>query len=132
MSKKEKEEKIATKQQTEYLKCVLSKEEVAVAANDLAKLLDDSQALESGLASVKADFKAKLEKCEADTRIKQRLVRDKYEHRYVDCNVEYNYSTLKVKIARKDTGEIIEERNMTMGERQTTMDFDGEEKGDSK
>lgn len=126
MTKKKKNTtpKIATKQQTEYLKCVLTAEEVAVAANDLAKLLDDTQALEDQLASVKADFKAKIEKCEADTRVKQRLVRDKCDYRQVECDVEYNYSTLMVKITRKDTNEVIEDRKMTLGEKQMTMDFD--------
>ncbi len=127
MSKKIEKDKIATKQQTEYLKRMLSTEEVALAANDLAKLLDDSQALESQLVSVKADFKAKLEKCEADVRLKQRLVRDKYEYCYIDCDVEYNYSTLMRKITRKDTSEVVEERKMSMSEKQMSMDFDGEE-----
>lgn len=127
-NKKEKKEKIATKQQTEYLRCALTEEEVALAADNLAKLLDDSQALESQLASVKADFKAKLEKCEADIRIKQRLVRDKYEYRNVDCDVEHNYSTLMIKITRKDTNEITEERTMSFAEKQMKLDFDGENK----
>ena len=113
-------EKIATKQQTEYLKCSLTKSEIAIAADDLAKFLDDLQALESGLTSVKA----KIEKCEAEIKIKQRLVRDKCEYRNVDCDIEYNYSLLTVKSIRKDTGEVTEERNMTMSEQQITMDFD--------
>jgi len=121
-----KTKKIATKEQTEYLKCALTAKEVAVAANDLAKLLDDSQALDDQLVSVKADFKAKLEKCEAGIRVSQRLVRDKYEYRNVDCEVEYNYSTLMVKITRKDTSEIVEDRKMTLGEKQMTIDFDEE------
>ena len=120
--------KVVTKQQTEYLKCELTKDEVAAAANNLAKLLDDYQALEAQLTSIKAEFKAKLEKCDADVRIKQRLVRDKYEHRYVECDVEYNYSTGTVKITRKDTGEIVEERAMTLGEKQMTIDFDSKKK----
>jgi len=124
---KTKKDKVATKQQSEYLKCNLTEEEVAIAANDLAKLLDDQQALEAGLASVKAEFKAKLEKCQADLRVKQRLVRDKYEHRYVDCDVEYNYTALTMKITRKDTDTVVEERKMSFAEKQMTMDFDGEQ-----
>ncbi len=123
---KDKKEKIATKEQTEYLKCALTAKEVAVAANDLAKLLDDIHALEDQLVSIKADFKAKLEKCEADIRVSQRLVRDKYEYRNVECDVEYNYLTLMVKITRKDTAEIVEERKMSLAEKQMTMDFDNE------
>ena len=117
---------IATKQQMEYLKCALTVDEVAVAANDLAKLLDDYQALESALASVKADFKAKLEKCDADVRIKARLVRDKYEYRNQECDVEYNHTTLTIKVTRKDTKEVIEERKMTSEEKQMTLEFDKE------
>ncbi len=128
MAKTEKKNKITTKQQSEYLKCILTTEEVATAANDLAKLLDDQQALEAGLASVKADFKAKLEKCEADMRVKQRLVRDKYEYRQVDCDVEYNHSMTTVKVTRKDTGETVEDRKMDYSEKQMMLDFDKKEK----
>ena len=120
-------EKISTKQQTEFLRCNLTEREIAVAADDLAKFLDDGSALETQLISVKADFKAKLERCEADIKIKQRLVRDKCEYRDIECDVEYNYSTLTVKITRKDTKEIVEDRKMTLGEKQMTMDFDKDE-----
>ncbi len=127
MAKKEKD-KIATKQQSEYLKCMLTTEEVAMAANDLAKLLDDEKALETQLISIKADFKAKLEKCQADINVKQRLVRDKYEYCPVECDVEYNYTTLTVKLTRKDLNIMVEERKMTLGEKQMTMDFDKDSK----
>jgi hypothetical protein len=125
MEKTEKD-KIATKQRTEFLKCELTTEEVASAANDLAKLLDDKQAIEAGLASVKADFKAKLEKCDADIKVKQRLVRDKSEYRNIECDVEYNYSTTTVKIIRKDTKETVEERSMDYSEKQMELPFDDE------
>ena len=119
-----KKPKIATKQMSEFLRCELTREEVASAANDLATLLDDRQALEEALASVKAEFKAKIEKCEANIKIKQRLVRDKYEHRSTECDIAYNYTDGTVKITRKDTGKVTEEREMTLGEKQMTMEFD--------
>lgn len=128
MSKKEDQDKTATKQQTEYLKCDLTREEVEAAASDLAKELDDLQALENQLTALKAEFKAKIEKCEATIRVKQRLVRDKYEHRNVECDVVYNYTKCTVIIIRKDIDKIVEERKMTLGEKQMKMDFDGEEK----
>ena len=124
MTKKNEKAKIATKERLEFLKCSLTKEEVAIAANDLAKLLDDNEALEDQLKSIKTDFKAKIEKSLADINIKKRLVRDKHEYRNVNCVIVHNYTTLRITTTRKDTGVVTEDRDMTMSERQMTMDFD--------
>ena len=121
------EEKTATRQRTEYLKCILTEEEVAAAAQSLARELDDLTALEANLTKVKAEFKAKMEAANAAVTIQQRLVRDKSEYRSVECDVAYNYTTGTMKVTRKDIDEVVEERKMTYDEKQMKMEFDGEE-----
>ena len=115
--------KVITKQVREFLKCELSINEVATAANDLARLLDDKTAIEEELQSIKASFKAKLEKCDADIRMKQRFVRDKFEYRQVECDIRYDQGKSNVITVRKDTGEVTETRDMTQEEKQMKMEF---------
>lgn len=119
---KESEKKV-TKTEQQFLKCVLTEEEVAQAAGELAREVENLKELEEALGSIKAEFKGKTEKAEANISIKARLVRDKHEYRNVECDVTYDYSACDVTVTRKDTGEIIETRKMTYNERQTTMEF---------
>lgn len=117
-------DKVSTKQRQEYLRCLLTTDEVALAANELAKQLDDLAIITAELTTVKAEFKAKAEKCKAEITIQQRLVRDKREHRNVDCDVIYNFTQLTVTVTRKDTGEVVENRKMSSSEKQMKLNFD--------
>lgn len=121
-----KQAKTVTKLQQEYLKCVLTEEEVAQAANELAREVASLKELDEALISIKSEFKGKMEKSEANISVKARLVRDKHEYRNVECDVIYNYTDCTVTITRKDTGEAVETRKMTFAEKQTTMNFDSE------
>jgi hypothetical protein len=93
----------------------------------LARTLDEFEMLEDEQQKIKSDFKAQIEAKEAATRVQKNLVRDKYAHRQVRCTMTMNYSTLKVIVARDDTGEIITERAMNEDEKQLKIDFDSEE-----
>ena len=121
---KKMESKIITKQQQEYLKCILTEEEVAQAANELAREVSTLKELDEALNSIKAEFKGKIEKSEANIGIKARLVRDKHEYRNVECDVFHNFTDCTITIIRKDTGETVETRKMTFAEKQITLEFD--------
>lgn len=121
------EPKIITKQQTEYLKYILTEEEVAQAANELAREVASLRELDEALDSIKAEFKGKIEKSEANISVKARLVRDKHEYRNVECDAIHNFTDCTVTIVRKDTSEAVETRKMTYAEKQTTMEFDKKE-----
>ena len=123
--KKTKSEAISTKKDTRYLKYTLTEGEVSDAAQDLAQHLGDMESLENELKAIKADMKAKIEKCTAEIKIAQRLVRDKYEMRLLPVTVEYNYTQCVVVITRDDTGEVVRNRKMTGEEKQQTIDFEG-------
>jgi hypothetical protein len=123
--KKTKSDAISTKKDTRYLKYTLTEQEVSDSAQDLAQHLGDMESLENELKAIKADMKAKIEKCTAEIKIAQRLVRDKYEMRLLPVTVESNYTQCTVVIIRDDTGEVVRDRKMTGEEKQQTMDFEG-------
>jgi len=118
---------IKTTHETRTLKCKLTDEEIREASDCLARTLDELEMLEDEQQKIKSDFKAQIEAKEAATRVQKNLVRDKYAHRQVRCTMTMNYSTLKVIVARDDTGEIITERAMNEDEKQLKIDFDSEE-----
>jgi len=121
------EPKVVTKQQQEYLKCILTDEEVAQAANELAREISTVSELDKAFDSIKAEFKGKIEKSEANISVKARLVRDKHEYRNIECDAIHNFTDCTVTIVRKDTGEQVETRKMTYAEKQTTMEFDAKD-----
>ena len=124
MGKSKKENKTVTKQRTEFLKCELTREEVEEAANKLATEIDSLTSLEEELKSVKADFKAQVEKSNAQVLMLTGLVRNKWQYRHIECDVLYDYTEQTVIVTRKDTGEVTEERAMSLGEKQMSFDFD--------
>jgi len=128
MATKTVKESVISKSDRKLLKCLLTVEEHMKYARELAEELGRKQAAEEELAAVKAEYKGKIEASEAKIRGNQRLVKDGYEHRWVDCAVESNMRTCKVMVTRKDTGEIIEDRPMTPDEKQLQIDFKDEDK----
>ena len=124
MSKKQVEHSIVTKKDRHYLMCKLTPEEISQASDDLARHLDEHEAVENELAALKSQFKGKLELAQANINTKKRLVRDKREMRYVDVEVVSDYTECTIRITRLDTGEIVEDRKMTGDEKQLKIEFD--------
>lgn len=116
---------VTVMREVRLLKCTLTADEVAEQAQVLAREIAALNETEKQLDAIKSEFKAKTGKSEAIIQSASRLVRDKSEHRSVECEASYDYDDLTVKITRIDTGEIVEDRPMTYGERQMSMDFDG-------
>lgn len=115
---------IKTTHETRMLKCRLTAEEITEASDALARNLDELEMLEDAQQEMKSNFKAQIEAKEAATRVQKNLVRDKYTLRLVRCTLTMNYTTLKVIVARDDTGEVVSERAMNEDEKQLKIDFD--------
>jgi len=128
MAKKNDLPSIKTTHETRLLKCELTVEEVRVAAQELARNLDELEALDDKRKEVVADFKAQIEAKEAAAKVQRNLVRNKYDYRNTACTMELNYTEGKVIVTRDDTHEIVTERKMMAEERQSNMGFDGNEK----
>ena len=100
-----------------HLKCKLSVEEVAEASENTARLVQEKAVQEADKKSAMAGFKARIDAAEAGIVSESNKVRDKYEYRDVECTVTRDYEKKTIKKVRSDTEETIEDRKMTLGEK---------------
>ena len=126
MVRKQAANSIVTKKDRKYLMCKLTPEEISQASDDLARHLDEQEAIKNEMDALKSQFKGKLELAQANINTKKRLVRDKREMRYVDVEVVSDYTECTIRVTRLDTGETIEDRKMTGDETQLKIEFDEE------
>jgi len=105
----------------QFLQCKLTEDELAQAAQDLARLIDDQKAVDDEFDTIKSQFKAKLQKIDGDIGFKARLVRDKREIRSVDVEKTLDYTDCTIQVIRLDTGATIEVRKMTGDEKQLKL-----------
>lgn len=121
MAKKNEDTTTQIVKDRQFLSCQLTAEELAAAAQDLARLIDDQHAIDDEFATVKSQFKAKLEQVEANIGVKARLVRDKREIRSVDIEKTLDYTNCTVVVVRLDTGQVIESCKLTGDEKQLKL-----------
>jgi predicted kinase len=121
---KTEELKTKTTKETQFLKVTLTQDELLEAADELATALDNLNKLTDEKEAVGKGFKAREAALEAEITKQQLLVRNKYEHRNVDCENVLDYDTLETYTTRLDTGEEIMRRKMTEDEKQTDLPFD--------
>jgi predicted kinase len=126
MAKKKDEEKTKTTHETHTLKCQLTQEELLQHGDELAAALDRLRQVQEESTSVKQEFKARETALEAEIAREQILVRNKYQHRLVDCNLIINYTTQQATLIRLDTEETIKERPLSEEEKQMDLGFDGD------
>ena len=93
------------------------KEKREIAAQ-MAEASAKSQDLEIEKKEVAATIKARIETNTKELHELGKQYRDGYEWRSLECRREYDYEGGMVRVYRKDTGEIVEERGMTTSERQ--------------
>lgn len=115
-----KNEKI--KKHTEILKHDLRDEELIDIGRKQSALLRDKAELERQLASVRSDFKAKLERIDSDVAVCTRHISDGFDMRPVECETRYHTPREGWKqTIRLDTYDIIAERQMSDEECQTRL-----------
>ena len=127
MAKKKDEPSVKTTHETRYLKCLLTEDEIRIAGDTLARNLDELEVLDDKLKEIKADFKAQIEAKEAAAKVQRNLVRNKYDYRNVPCTLVLNYTGGTAICTRDDTEAIVDDRPMTMAEKQMDLGFDGDE-----
>ncbi len=123
---KETERRTKTTKEKRSLRCQLTQEELLAAGEKLAELLDNLRRAESERESVVKQYKAKEAELAAQIESQQLLVRNKSEIRTVDCVNVLDYTDVKCIVTRLDTDEIIVDRKLTEDEKQSTLEFDGE------
>lgn len=107
-----------------HLKYTFNQDERNELASDLANAYYDRTELESQLASIKADFKGKIGSIEAQIEKQTRRIRDGYEMREIECEVQFHTPEEgKKRVVRIDTGEVVGIELMLPHERQEVLPF---------
>lgn len=102
---------------TQLLKCFFTEEEKVAMAGEMAKATVEKDSLQQALKEITAQYKAKVEERETIIKKAAQLIRDGYEYRDVECDVDFNIPERGMKtITRHDTNETFVEQ-MTMEEK---------------
>lgn len=102
-------------------KVLFTREQVAQHASDLARCLPEIERIESELASVKSQFKSKIEEQQARAKKLSAYVRDGFWFTDVRVRIIKNYRTGTYTKMRLDTGEVLETRALYPEERQRAL-----------
>lgn len=94
----------------------LTPDEISEAATELVKAQDEIAALKEELAEVKKEHKEQVSVIEVRERKFAGMVRDKVEMREVECEVILDYQAERYTVTRLDTGEVVEDREMSQDE----------------
>lgn len=104
---------------TMNLLCELSEDEIRDRAFRAGQIDQDIQIAEDAFDEVKKEHKAEVGTLESARRTLLREIREKQTRRDVTCDVVKVYSPdFQVITTRRDTGEVVHQRAMTMDERQ--------------
>ena len=116
-SNKPQEDRVKTEEITENLKCMLSTEELRQASELAARFVQQTVQLEADKKTMMASFKAKIDAANAGLIDQSNQVRDKYTYRDVPCFKIMNFTTTTITVTRLDTNTEIENRKMTLPEK---------------
>lgn len=103
------------------LRCKLSDEELIQRGEELAEAQAEVNALTEALASVRAEYKAKIEHQEAKINVLSGTIRAKSEIRTTECERVFDYQEGTVSERRLDTGETLRWRELEGEERQQKL-----------
>lgn len=119
---------INEKTYTEWLPYTFSEQEKRDIASKLAQANQALSELNDRKAQVAADFKAQITATESVIAKESRRYTNGYEFRDVDCDVLFDKPSHGLKtIVRKDTGEVVKEREMTSEDMQQKLDLSGDQ-----
>ncbi len=112
-----KEKKPTVRDKTfQMLKCNLTNDELLQCGQQLADAQQTIDDVAAELDDFKAQCKSKTATAEALAARLGKLIRQRYEHRRVECEIVKDYHNEAITIVRGDTGEIVERRDMTHDE----------------
>ena len=103
----------------------LATNDVVAAVKALSQSMKEQQALEQQMKDVTAHYREKLRAKKTEGEVLISRVRDEVEYRQVECEQRLDWSRGKVTVVRVDTGEVLEENDMTADERQVEMELMG-------
>ena len=106
---------------TRSLQCVLSSDELLVRGRELAVAQHERRECEARRKAAMATFKDEAEEIDGKIRTLTDVVRSGLEWRDVDVETKIERSLGVARVIRLDTGEVVETRPLSAGERQLEM-----------
>lgn len=100
----------------------IEKEKLDIYRQDLITVLDALDAVEKEKKEAISDFKHRMDTLDNQCEDVRRKIKTGQEMKTIECEFVKDFESNNVKIKRKDTGKIIEDRAMTPQERQKTID----------
>ena len=116
--------KITRKPVVRELKIPLRDDELLVKADQLAHVLADVARLEGDKKSYISQNKASMDAASSEASSLGKQIAEKAEWRKIECVEERDFCEKKRRVINPITGEIIEERTMTVEELQMEFGFD--------
>ena len=110
--------KITTDKEKRWLKCEFTDAERRAIADDLARAVSDKGTAEKEKKAVDSQFKSRIDACDSTINLKATQLRSGYEHRSVECLIERDFEARTAKVWRKDTDELLEDRELRPDEAQ--------------
>lgn len=113
-----------TKLCKEFLKHDFTQDEILEKGTELARINAEKNGIENEKKAVTSSFKAKIDAKDAEIQELSNHINNGFEHRYVQCRVQYNDPNTGYKtIVRLDTGEIVRKESMTAEELQLKFEL---------
>jgi len=120
------------KEVKKFLRYEFSETELQEFSKALAREVQDMASLEHEKKEAMAGFTAQIEARKSDIGKLARNISNRHEYRNIDCTVNFHKpNTGSKQVARKDTGEIVEECAMTTQEMQEQLPFDPKPEADA-
>lgn len=117
--------RIKTEKTRKKVKVELTDAEKLAYGEIAAQYEEQGMKLEAELEVTKKSLQNQIKGASENRKKYNKLIREGFELREVDCTFEYDYETLKVALVRDDTKEVLEARDMTKEESQMSL-FEGE------
>jgi len=111
-----------TVQTTRNVRCTLTDAEVLERADRASHIILEIDAKQASIDNAKKQAKADIDALEAEHRAMMGHVRDKAEYRDVPCDAVFDFRDYTVTISRRDTGEVLDRRAMTIAEREEAQE----------
>ncbi len=115
------EDHIQTKKSRESLKCLLTESEISELGKRGARAGAAIRQKESELQAVKSQFKAEIDKLQAERNECEGKINTGWEFRPVDCKMIKDFRENTLRVVRLDTYETVRERTLTAEERQQLL-----------
>ena len=103
------------------LPCSLTAEELSARSFDLARKTNEISALDAERKANAKDLGGQIDVLKAQCGSLAEQVETRHENRPVECDLIFHERACEVEVVRRDTGEIVTRRPMTVAEQQKAL-----------